>query len=136
MHRFRRYTPRRAPVLRLRTAGELRVRAEAIAERRREAAREREARKGTEREREEQAARDRYLADLAKRKCLAWRRVDALIGTRRPGDYDAAVALLADLRDVSERKRRGTEFTQRIGALREAHATKPSLLARLMRAGL
>ncbi|MEO8076300.1 MAG: hypothetical protein ABI818_08240 [Acidobacteriota bacterium] len=137
MRRFRQHTPRRAPLLPLRTAGALRARAEAIAERRREAVREREARSRAEREREEQAARDRCLAVLAKREGQAWQWVDTLIRTRLPGNYDAAVALLADLRDVSGRKKgRHAEFTQRIRTLRQAHATKPSLLARLMRAGL
>lgn len=84
-----------------------------------------------ESERQEQAARDRYLTDLAKREHHAWQRVNALIGTKRPGDYDGAVSLLVGLRDVNEQKGRAAEFAQRIGALREAHAMKPSLLARL-----
>lgn len=74
--------------------------------------------------------------DLAKRERQAWQRVDALIGTRRPADYAAAVELLVDLRAVSEGKGRAVEFTERIGALREAHAKKPSLLGRLRKAGL
>jgi len=136
MRRFRQHAPRRATALSLRTAGELRARGEAIAERRRKAAREREARERVEREREEEAARDRYLIDLAKRERQAWQRVDALIGTRRPADYAAAAELLVDLRDVSERKRRDAEFTERIRGLRQAHATKPSLLGRLRKASL
>lgn len=130
MRRFRRHTPRRALASPLRTAGELRARAEGITERRRKAAREREVRERLERERQEQAARDRYLTDLANREHHAWQRVDALIGTKRPGDYDGAVSLLVDLRDVNEQKGRAAKFAQRIGALREAHAKKPSLLAR------
>jgi hypothetical protein len=136
IRRFRQHAPRRATALSLRTAGELRARGAAIAERRRKAAREREARERVEREREEQAARDRYLIDLGKRERQAWQRVDALIGTRRPADYAAAAELLVDLRDVSERKGRDAEFTERIRGLREAHATKPSLLGRLRRARL
>ena len=136
MRRFRQHAPRRATALSLRTAGELRTRGEAIAERGRKAAREREDRERVERERKEEAVRDRYLIDLAKRERQAWQRVDALIGTRRPADYAAAVELLVDLRDVSERKGRNPEFTEGIRGLRAAHATKPSLLGRLRRAGL
>jgi hypothetical protein len=73
---------------------------------------------------------------VAKRERQAWQRVDALIGTRRPADYAAAAELLVDLRDVSERKQRNAEFTERIRGLREAHASKPSLLGRLRKAGL
>lgn len=136
MRRFRRHAPRRAPSLPLRRAGELRARSEATAEKRRKAAHEREARERERREREQQAARDRYLTGLASQERQTWQRVDALIGTIRPGDYDAAVALLVDLRDVSRRKRRAAEFIRRVGALRDAHAKKPSLLSRLSKAGL
>jgi hypothetical protein len=37
---------------------------------------------------------------------------------------------------VSRRKGRAAEFAQRIGALRDAHAKKPSLLSRLSKAGM
>jgi hypothetical protein len=40
------------------------------------------------------------------------------------------------LRDVSGRKGRDTAFAQGIGSLRRLHATKPSLLMRLRKAGL
>lgn len=136
MRRFRQHAPKPATALPLRTAGELRARAKRIAERRREAAREREASERAERVRPEQAARDRYLIDLAERERQAWQRVDALIGTRRPADYAAAVELLVDLRDVSGRKGHAAEFTERIRGLREAHPKKLSLLGRLRTARL
>jgi hypothetical protein len=41
-----------------------------------------------------------------------------------------------DLRDVSRRKKRDSEFARHIAALREAHAKKPSLLARIRKAAL
>jgi hypothetical protein len=73
---------------------------------------------------------------LVKQERQAWLRVDSLIGSRRPADYTAAVALLVDLRDASRRKDRHTEFGRRVGALRKAHAKKPTLLVRLRKAGL
>jgi len=136
MHRFRQHTRSRAAALPLRAAGVLRARAKAIAERRRKKAREHQARERAAREREEQAARDRYLTRLVKQERQAWLRVDSLIGSRRPADYTAAVALLVDLRDASRRKDRHTEFGRRVGALRKAHAKKPTLLLRLRKAGL
>ncbi|HZL96172.1 MAG TPA: hypothetical protein VFB99_21125, partial [Vicinamibacterales bacterium] len=135
VRRFHQRTQGRAAVSPLRTVGALRAQAEAIAERRRKTAREREARERATREREEQAARDRYLTGLAKRERQAWQRVEALIRSKRPADYAAAAKLLVDLRNVSGRKGRDAGFTQRIGVLRAAHAKKPSLLARLAKAG-
>ena len=136
MRRFRQRAPRPAPASPLRTAGELRAGAEAIATRRREVAREREDRRRAKHEREERAARERYLTDLAKREHPAWQRIDALVDTKRPRDYDAAVQLLSDLREISRRKGRETVFTQRVAALREAHAKQSTLLTRLTKAGL
>jgi hypothetical protein len=56
--------------------------------------------------------------------------VETLVATKRPGDCDHY------LREVGERKGRSVEIAERIRALRDAHAKKPSLLARLRRAGL
>jgi hypothetical protein len=73
---------------------------------------------------------------LAKQERQAWHRVDALVGTKRHTDYAAAVELLVDLRDVSGQTRRDAAFGRRIAALRQAHAKKPSRLARLRKVGL
>jgi len=136
MRRFRQRVPAPAATLPLRTAGALRARAEVLAEQRREVIRVRAAKERMRGEREQAAARDRYLSTLAKRQADAWRRVEALVITKRPRDYDAAIALLRDLREIGERKGRREEFTEHIRALREAHAKKPSFLARLRKAGL
>jgi hypothetical protein len=135
MRRSRPHTPRQLSGP-LRTAGALRAHAASIAEARRQTARQREARERARREREQQVARARYLTGLAKRERQAWQRVDALVGTKRPADYAAAVELLVDLRDVSGRTGRNAVFGQCIAALRKAHAKKPSLLARLRKVGL
>ena len=136
MRRFRRQVSQREAMRTLRTAGALRTRAEELAEQRREVVRAREANERLRREREQAAARDRHLSTLAKRQADAWRRVEALVATKRPGDYDTAVTLLKDLREVGERKGRGVEVAERIRTLRDAHPKKPSLLARLRKAGL
>ena len=58
----------------------------------------------------------------------AWPRVDALIATRLPGEYDTAVALLADLKALADR---GAAFAKRSTALRRTHSRKTSLISRL-----
>jgi hypothetical protein len=104
-------------------------------ERRRDNA-ERAAREKTQRERLEALARTRYLRNLAKREPAAWRQVDDLIATRRPAEYDQAVKLLADLRELGALEKRVAAVDAQIRRLREQHAKKESLLARLRRAGL
>jgi len=136
LRRFRQQASRQAAALPLRTAGELRVKAEEIARKRLDAARQREARERARREREERASRERYLTGLARRERQVWERVDGLIGTKRPGEYAAAVTLLVDLRDISGLNRRDAAFAQRLATIRARHAKKPALLARLAKAGL
>ncbi|QUH05010.1 hypothetical protein HUO13_33295 [Saccharopolyspora erythraea] len=81
-------------------------------------------------------AREQRLDELARDKEGAWSKVDAMIGTRKPTEYDAAVSLLTDLRALAERDARSHEFAQRAAALRQQHARKPSLLERLNHADL
>ncbi len=106
----------------------------AEARRRREA--ERAARERLRREQEAEAARERQLASLAKREPDAWRQVDALIATKRPRDYEAAVRLLKDLTDLGQKRGRQAEVRDRLARLRQEHARKPTLLQRLKAAGL
>ena len=108
--------------------------ARAAARRRREA--EAAARERTRREREEADRRRRYLDELAAREPATWREIDALIATKRPTDYDRAVGLLTDLRDLGARDGRTEAVTARIRALSEQHAKKPSFIRRLQKAGL
>lgn len=108
---------------------------------RRRAGRERRlaAQRAEDEARREQAralARERRLDELAREEDTAWTRVDALIATRKPAEYDAAVTLLTDLHALAEREDRYDTFTLRTIALRQAHARKPSLIERLNRAGI
>jgi hypothetical protein len=81
-------------------------------------------------------AREQRLNELAREETAAWSRVDALIATRKPAEYDAAATLLTDLQALAERDGRHDTFAHRITALRQAHARKPSLIERLDRAGV
>lgn len=81
-------------------------------------------------------ARERRLDKLADEEDAAWPRVEAMIATRKPAEYDAAVALLIDLQALAEREDRYDTFTLRTIALRQTHARKPALIERLNRAGI
>jgi hypothetical protein len=81
-------------------------------------------------------ARERRLDKLADEEQAAWSRVDALIATRKPAEYDAAVMLLTDLQALAERENRYDTFTMHTIALRQTHARKPALIERLNRAGI
>ena len=116
--------------------GELLKAAERRAEERRRREAERAAQERARREQEAAEARERYLAALAQREAEAWREVDALIATKQPGKYDDAVTLLKDLRDIAIRAGRQGEVEARLVRLREQHAKKPRLVARLQAAGL
>lgn len=120
----------------LRTVGELRkAAAERTKERRRKEA-EQAAAERARREREEAEARERHLEALAKREAAAWRKVDDLVATKQPNNYDAAVKLLCDLRDLGVLKGRAEKVEARILQLRGEHARKPTFLERLKKAGL
>ena len=135
MRRFRRQTSRSASREELRTAGALCARAQEFAGQRQRLIAAREAKESARHARELAAARERHLRALEKRQIEAWRRVEALVVTKRPADYDAAITLLKDLQEIGKRKGRSADVAERIRALREAHAKKPSFLARLRKAG-
>jgi hypothetical protein len=119
-----------------RTAGELLAAAgELSAERERRDTQRRE-RDRVRRELSATAARQRHLDTLAVDQPAAWQRIDELIATKKPREYDTAVQLLGDLRDLAERDGATAAFRQRLTELQAAHARKPSLLERLELAGL
>ena len=119
-----------------RTVGELLAAAEVLAEAR---CREEERRRAEEQARlarERAAARARHLDGLAGREEELWLRAEGLIAMKRPREYDQAVELLKDLRDLADRSGASEEFDRRLGQLRERHAGKPSFMERLARAKL
>jgi hypothetical protein len=109
--------------------------AEARHQRQRQAGAERAAREAR-RERERAQARERRLDVLAHNPEPAWAQIEALIDTRKPGDYDMAVELLKDLQALAQRAGRPAEFARRLGLLRQQHHRKPSLITRFDQAGL
>jgi hypothetical protein len=81
-------------------------------------------------------ARERRLDKLADEDGAAWSRVEAMIATRKPAEYDAAVTLLTDRQALAEREDRYDTFTSRTITPRQTHARKPALIERLNQAGI
>lgn len=119
-----------------RTVAELLDAAEARRTERERIAARRQAQERAHREQQALIAREKRLKSLALQEEQAWQRVSMLIDTKKPREYDAAVALLADLRAVGERRGRSAAFEERFQELRIQHLRKPSLLERFDRAGL
>lgn len=84
----------------------------------------------------QEAERAHYLDQLDKRERETWERITTHIQKRQPGEYDKAVTLLADLRDLAVRKQRVSEFRSALEELRQAHTAKTSFLRRLAKADL
>jgi hypothetical protein len=118
-----------------RTVGELLGTASAWANEKARAEAERLAKKEVRRKRAEAAAREQRLDSLAGKEASLWARVENLIDSKLPKSYDEAVNLLLDLRDLDNRKK-GVDFGSRIEALHRKHARKPTLIERLLKAGL
>jgi len=85
-----------------------------------------------ERERAASLARERRLAALHAEGEGVWRRIAALVTTKKAADYDRTIDVLVDLRDACPED----EFSRRISELRDEHRRKPSPIDRLDRAGL
>ena len=119
-----------------RTVGELLQAAEEHAEKRRRAAARKAAEERARREREAAERREKYLNEIASREPNLWNQVEILISTKQPKNYDQAVRLLVDLRDLASRKGKMDEFVRRLSVLRAAQARKPSFIERLSKAGL
>lgn len=88
------------------------------------------------REKARALARERRLDGLAQDEDAAWSRIEAMIATRKPAEYDAAATLLTDLHALAQRNGDCDRFAERSTALRQTHARKPSLIERLDRAGV
>jgi hypothetical protein len=119
-----------------RTVAELQAAALHAREDRQRLAAQRRAEEKATSARTQAAAREQHLTVLSARQEQAWTQVHAAIEARQPACYDEAVAILTDLRAVSERENRRDAFDQRLTDLQQRHARKSSLLERLDRAGL
>jgi hypothetical protein len=119
-----------------RTAAVLQQGRTALRMERERAAEQRRAGERVHRQRMLEAAREKRLASLAMEGERPWRRINEMIASRKPAEYDAVAELLADLSELARRGSRAQEFRTRLAELRRAHERKPSLMERLDRAGL
>ncbi|MFY9659545.1 MAG: hypothetical protein WAJ97_02920 [Terriglobales bacterium] len=122
--------------IRGRTAGDLLTLAHARAEERERLLEAKRAAEAARRKAEDEANRARYLDQLEKREEATWNQITAHIQKRQPNEYDKAITLLVDLRDLAVRQGQVTAFQSAVGELRQKHAAKESLLRRLTRAKL
>jgi hypothetical protein len=119
-----------------RTAGALLEAAQQAADERQRAEAERARIEKLRRERKTAQTRAKYLAEIAKKEPAVWAEIGSLIATKQPASYDRAIILLVDLRDAAASRGHESRFVNRFESLRLEHARKPSLIARLQRAGL
>ena len=90
--------------------------------------------KAKERAREEKeavTARKKYLNGLAGRENEIWKKVNPLILTKKPKDYDEAVRLLIDLKDLAKKNNTTSLFKSKLMLIRENHSRKSSLINRI-----
>ncbi len=121
---------RPAPDAARRTVAQLLAARDVLLEEKMRKATELAARERAIREREQTEARARYLDDLARRESATWREVEDLIAKKLPKEYDRAVTLLVNLRDLAGRSGRTAEAEARIQGIRQRHSSKPSLMKR------
>jgi hypothetical protein len=116
--------------------GELLAAASKLQDKRQQIEAERRNREKARKEAEAAKARAEHLAKLASRQPVAWKEVDTLIATKQPGNYDRATEILRDLRDLAAQSGSTTTFVGRLADVHAQHARKPSLIQRLVNAGL
>jgi hypothetical protein len=116
-----------APAARRRTVAELLAARDAMGEAR--------SRRQVEKAAEDRARREferaAYLDGLARREAEVWSEVEALIDLKRAKEYDQAVALLVDLRDLAERTGQARKTAERLRDIRRRHSGKSSFIRRL-----
>jgi hypothetical protein len=122
-------TPRRA-------TAQILARADAITKDRQTIKREAAERDRIRREQEQAEQRRRHLESLRGRETDLWTEANQLIVTKRPRNYDEAISILQDLRELAERDGATPTFHQRMQALCRDHASKPALLEKFQKARL
>jgi hypothetical protein len=97
---------------------------------------EQKAKEKARKEKEAAIAREKHLNGLAGREKEIWKKVDTLILTKKPKDYDEAVRLLIDLKDLAKKTNTTSLFKSKLMAIRENHSRKSSFINRIDSANL
>jgi hypothetical protein len=119
-----------------RTINQITARANAIMKDRQRIKREAAERERIRHEQEQAEQRRRHLESLRGKETSLWNEANQLIVTKRPRNYDEAISILQDLRELAEKDGASPAFYQRMQSLYRDHASKPSLLERLQKAKL
>ena len=117
--------------IRHRTVAELRARAATIRDERKSSEAERLAAEHCRREEEAERERNARLDVVRRRGLVNWREVEREINRCNAAAYDRAVDLLLDLKTVAAEQGTVAAFMERLGDLRERHASKTLFLERL-----
>ena len=72
------------------------------------------------------ATRAKRLDDLAAEGDAPWKRVDEMIAAKKTSEYDLAVSLLRDLREVAERQDEAEQCSKRVLGIRERYPNRPA----------
>jgi hypothetical protein len=97
---------------------------------------EQKAKEKARKEKEAAIAREKHLNGLAGREKEIWKKMDTLILTKKPKDYDEAVRLLIDLKDLAKKTNTTSLFKSKLMAIRENHSRKSSFINRIDSANL
>lgn len=119
-----------------RTVEELLAAAQGIATQKERKETERRAAEEARQKKEQAAARAKHLKQLEGREPELWQRVSDLVQTSKPRDYDLAVTLLADLRDLAVQAGQTSQFKSKLSQLRQRYSSRPSFQQRLTKASL
>ncbi|MCI0348476.1 MAG: hypothetical protein L0Z53_03535, partial [Acidobacteriales bacterium] len=119
-----------------RRVGELLSRAEALSAEKSRREAERRAAEEARRKQDQAAARAKLLNQLAGQEPQLWTKVELLVQNSVPKNYDEAIRLLVDLRDLATRSGQTAGFESRLRNLRQRYQRRSSLLARIDKAGL
>jgi hypothetical protein len=123
------------PTAKRRTVGELFAARDRLAAEKAKRKAKEQAEAAERRAREAAAKRAKHLESLVGREDDLWAEVEAAVAKKLPKEYDRAIELLRDLRDLAERAGRTDGVAARIMQLRERHAKKSAFLQRLDKAG-
>jgi hypothetical protein len=107
-----------------RTAGDLMALAHARADERDRLLEVKRVAEVARRKAEDEVNRVRHLDQLGNREEPTWNQIAAHIQKRQPNEYDKAVTLLTDLRDLAVRQGGVTAFQSALAELRRTHAAK------------
>ena len=118
-----------------RTAGELLAQAALYGEERRARDAEEQARKQALLKKQQAHERKKYLTGLYGRETELWRQIQSLVAGKRSADYEQAVQLLLDLRDLAQGRSEKEVFQQKLALLAQEHRRKYSFIKKLAKAG-